>query len=86
MKTCLFSFCLYHLVCFYAVSLFDVIVVFKYKTTLIACPYFLDIILESLERRKRAVKDYDAVTDQTDRTVSLNALLSELARSCRDDA
>ena len=82
----LFSLCLYHFISFYVVSLFDIIVVLKYETSLVACSYLLDIILKSLKRCKRSVKDYDTVTDQADRTISLKDTVLYISTCDRADA
>ena len=39
----------YHLISFYLVAFFDIIIFFEYKTTFISCFYFLHIIFKSLQ-------------------------------------
>ena len=39
---------LYHDICFNLIELGDIVKSFEYKTTFVACLYFLHIVLESL--------------------------------------
>ena len=81
----LFSLDFHHLIGFHIVAFLDIIIIFKYETTFISGPYFLDIVLESLKGCKRSVEYYNAVANQADRTVPLeNTVLNvKLLRSYR---
>ena len=72
---------LYHDICFNLIELGDIVKSFEYKTTFVACLYFLHIVLEPLSGSQISFEDLCSFTGNTDFAATLEDTVKDV-RSC----
>ena len=75
----LLSWYLYHDICFDFIFFFNIVEVVEYKTTLISCTDFLNVIFKSLQGCKLTLKDLVLTSCDTNLAVTLECTIQYIA-------